>query len=74
MLVLTSKYVFYHFPDNRQKRKGFVFTFDTIFQIMRTKPVGEAKSLGKPYGVKFISDGAISQEFYTDNTRDLEKW
>lgn len=40
-LVLTSKVVFYHLPDNRQVRKGFNIRFETIFQILRTKPVGE---------------------------------
>ncbi len=40
VLVLTPKCVFYHYPENRQVRKGFVITFDCIFQIMRPKPKG----------------------------------
>ena len=39
-LVLTNKVIFYHFPENRQARKGFNIRFETIFQIMRTKPQG----------------------------------
>lgn len=40
VLVLTPKCLFYHLPENRQARKGFIITFDTIFQIMRPKPKG----------------------------------
>lgn len=40
-LVLTSKVLFYHLPDNRQSRKGFNIRFETIFQILRTKVSSE---------------------------------
>lgn len=36
-LVLTAKVIFYHFPENRQSRKGFNIRFETIFQVLRTK-------------------------------------
>lgn len=36
-LVLTNKAVFYHTPDNRTVKKGFMITFDTIFQVLRPK-------------------------------------
>lgn len=55
-VVLTPKMVFYHFPDNRQTRKGFNIIFETIFQILRTKVAGEEKVLGLPYGIKFMCD------------------
>ena len=61
MLVLTNRYVFCHSPDNRQKRKGFVITFDTIFQLLKTKPKGEEKTTGKFYGIKFMSQGMKSR-------------
>jgi hypothetical protein len=36
-LVLTPKSVYYYQPDNKQNKKGFMITFDTIFQILRPK-------------------------------------
>ena len=36
-LVYTSKSIFYTAPENRQLKKGFMITFDTIFQILRPK-------------------------------------
>jgi len=36
-LVLTNKTVFYHPPDNRLAKRGFMITFDTIFQVIRPK-------------------------------------
>ena len=41
LLVLTPKCIFYHLPENRQARKGFLITFDSIFQILRPKPKTE---------------------------------
>jgi hypothetical protein len=40
-LVLTQKVIFYHFPENKQARKGFIIKFETIFQILRTKIAGD---------------------------------
>lgn len=54
VLVLNSKSVFYHTSDNRQIKKGFMITFDTIFQILRPKYKPEEKTLGIPYGLKFL--------------------
>ena len=54
ILVMTPKVIFYHFPENRQIRKGFTIRFETIFQILRTKVVAEEKTLGTPFGIKFI--------------------
>lgn len=54
VLVLTNKSVFYHTPDNRQLKKGFMITFDTIFQILRPKYKPEEKTLGTPFGLKFL--------------------
>ena len=36
-LVLTSKSVFYHTPENKQNKIGFMISFDTIFQVLRPK-------------------------------------
>jgi len=36
-LVLTSKSIFYTTPENKQAKKGFMITFDTIFQMLRPK-------------------------------------
>jgi hypothetical protein len=73
-LVLTPKSVFYHFSDNKQNKKGFMITFDTIFQIVRPKYKPEEKIFGIPSGLKFICPLFESQEFYSDNAKDLEKW
>lgn len=54
VLVLTPKSVFYYFPDNKQNKKGFMITFDTIFQIIRPKYKPEEKIFGTPVGLKFI--------------------
>lgn len=40
-LVLTSKVIFFHLPDNRQSRQGFNIRFETIYQILRTKIASE---------------------------------
>jgi hypothetical protein len=53
-LVLTPKTIFYHLPENKSIKKGFMITFDTIFQIIRPKYKPEEKILGTPTGVKFI--------------------
>lgn len=74
VLTLNSKCVFYHMPDAKQVRKGFYITFDTIFQILRPKYKAEEKTLGIPFGIKFFSNLTESQEFYSDNVKDLEKW
>lgn len=55
--MLTNKYVFFHSPDNRQKRKGFIITFDTIFQVLKTKPKTDEKTSAKYYGIKFMCQG-----------------
>lgn len=68
-LVLTSKVVFYHLPDNRQTRQGFNIRFETIFQILRTKVASEEKKLGVPYGIKFICEGYESKQFYNQNVK-----
>lgn len=68
-LVLTQKVVFYHFPENRQTRKGFNIKFETIFQILRTKVPGEQKKLGVPFGVKFMCEGYEPQQFYSQNIK-----
>jgi len=36
-LVLTPKSIFYHHPENKSNKKGFMITFDTIFQVLRPK-------------------------------------
>jgi hypothetical protein len=53
-LVLTPKAVYYHSPDNKLQRKGFLITFDTIFQAIRQKSK-EEKTLGPSLGIKFIA-------------------
>lgn len=53
-LVLTPKTVFYHPPDNKSLKKGFMISFDTIFQILRPKYKPEEKIFGTPTGIKFI--------------------
>lgn len=68
-LVMTQKVVFYHLPENRQTRKGFNIRFETIFQILRTKVVAEEKTLGTPFGIKFMCEGAEPQYFYSDNVK-----
>ena len=37
VVVLTPKTVFYHPVDNKSTKRGFMITFDTIFQIIRPK-------------------------------------
>ena len=74
ILVMTQKVIFYHFPENRQNRKGFNIRFETIFQILRTKTSGEEKTLGTPFGIKFICEGTEPQYFYSDNIKEIEKW
>lgn len=73
-MVLTSKTIFYLSPENRQSRKGFNIRFETIFQILRTKVSGEEKKLGTPYGIKFMLEGYQSQQFFSQNVKELEKW
>lgn len=68
-LVFTQKVIFYHFPENRQTRKGFNIRFETIFQILRTKMIGEEKKLGIPYGIKFICEGYEPQQFFSPNVK-----
>jgi hypothetical protein len=53
-LVLTPKAVFLHQPDNKHSKKGFMITFDTIFQILRPKYKPEEKIFGTPTGLKFM--------------------
>jgi hypothetical protein len=60
-LVLTSKTVFYHPLDNRIAKRGFMITFDTIFQIVRPKYKPEEKIFGTPTGIKFICPGYEGQ-------------
>lgn len=55
-------------------RKGFNVRFETIFQISRTKVAGEEKTLGISYGIKFLSDGYESQQFFSPNVKELDKW
>lgn len=37
VLSLTPKSVFFHTAENKTAKKGFMITFDTIFQILRPK-------------------------------------
>jgi hypothetical protein len=53
-LVLTNKSIFFTTPENKQSKKGFMISFDTIFQLLRPKYKPEEKTLGVPYGLKFI--------------------
>ena len=53
-LVFTSKSIFYNTPENKANKKGFMISFDTIFQILRPKYKPEEKTLGIPFGLKFI--------------------
>lgn len=41
---------------------------------MRTKVSGEEKKLGTPYGIKFMLEGYQSQQFFSQNVKELEKW
>ena len=36
-LTLTAKSVFYTNSGNKQNKKGFMISFDTIFQVLRPK-------------------------------------
>jgi len=36
-LILTQKSIYYYLPENKSNKKGFIITFDTIFQILRPK-------------------------------------
>ena len=61
VLSLTPKSVFFHAPENRAVKKGFMITFDTIFQILRPKYKAEEKTLGAAYGLKFLAPNFESQ-------------
>jgi hypothetical protein len=60
-LVLTAKSVFYHAADNKLSKKGFMISFDTIFQVLRPKYKPEEKCLGTPFGLKFLCPGFEAQ-------------
>ena len=53
-LVLTAKSVFYTPAEDRLSKRGFMISFDTIFQVLRPKYKPEEKCLGTPFGLKFI--------------------
>ena len=74
VLVLTTQVCFYHEPHNRHTKKGFHLCFEKMFQLMRTKVPGEEKILGKPFGIRFLSEGYESQRFYSNNVKELDKW
>jgi hypothetical protein len=61
VLVLTPKSVFFHLPDNKQNKQGFMITFDTIFQVLRPKYQPEEKIFGTPTGLKFIAPNCEAQ-------------
>lgn len=68
-LILTPKSVYYYHHDNKQSKKGFIITFDTIYHILRPKYKPEEKIFGIPNGIKFISPLYESMEFYGDNPK-----
>ena len=61
MLFLTTKTVFYYQSENKNNKKGFMITFDIIFQILRPKYKAEEKIFGTPTGIKFICPNYESQ-------------
>jgi hypothetical protein len=64
-LALTHKAIFYNTSENRALKKGFMITFDTIFQILRPKYKPEDKTLGTPFGLRFLCPNFESQEFFS---------
>lgn len=74
VLILTQKAVLYHPPHDKMHKKGFMISFDTIFQILRPKYNPETKSFGPSHGIKFHCPNFEAQEFYNDNAKEVEKW
>ena len=77
VLILTQKAVLYHPPHDKMHKKGFMISFDTIFQILRPKYNPETKSFGPSHGIKFHCPNFEAQEFYNDNREyynDRQEW